>query len=257
MMGNVFHAGDGNLHPLIVFDRRQPGVMERVMAAGREIIEACVAAGGMLSGEHGIGLEKRDYMGLVFTDDDLAAQAAAADAFDPSRACNPWKVLPMAAPAAGTCRTCHRGRGYEPAGAGHSRPGRPTLVRCRSRPRWAGTIRCARSAGRTQWQVGGAPAAGAREVGAPAGVVSHQPAEMIVRVRAGTTVAELDRGRRRRRPDGRPRPVPAGSGDRRRRARRRAQRPPPAALRAGARHRARGPVRHRRGDARQGRRPGR
>jgi glycolate oxidase len=94
MMGNVFHAGDGNLHPLIVFDARQPGIMDRVMAAGQAIIEACVAVGGMLSGEHGIGLEKRDYMGLVFSADDLAAQAWLRDAFDPDGGCNPWKVLP-------------------------------------------------------------------------------------------------------------------------------------------------------------------
>jgi glycolate oxidase len=95
VMGNVFHAGDGNLHPLIVFDRRHPGVMERVLAAGKEIMETCVAAGGVLSGEHGIGLEKRDYMGLIFSDDDLAAQAWLRDAFDPDGMCNPWKVLPM------------------------------------------------------------------------------------------------------------------------------------------------------------------
>jgi glycolate oxidase len=94
IMGNVFHAGDGNLHPLIVFDRRQPGIMERVMAAGKEIIETCVAAGGVLSGEHGIGLEKRDYMGLLFSPDDLAAQAWLRDSFDPEGTCNPWKVLP-------------------------------------------------------------------------------------------------------------------------------------------------------------------
>ncbi len=97
MMGNVFHAGDGNLHPLIVFDKREPGIMERVMAAGRAIIEACVDAGGMLSGEHGIGLEKRDYMGLVFSDDDLATQAWLRDTFDPDGCCNPWKVLPSGA----------------------------------------------------------------------------------------------------------------------------------------------------------------
>jgi glycolate oxidase subunit GlcD len=94
VMMNVFHAGDGNLHPLIVFDRRVPGIMERVHAAGTEIIEACVAVGGMLSGEHGIGLEKRDYMGLVFTADDLDAQARLRDAFDPDGMCNPQKVLP-------------------------------------------------------------------------------------------------------------------------------------------------------------------
>jgi glycolate oxidase len=94
LMMNVFHAGDGNLHPLIVFDRRTPGVMERVMAAGTEILEACVAAGGVLSGEHGIGLEKRDYMPLVFGPDDLDAQARLRDAFDPDAVCNPRKVLP-------------------------------------------------------------------------------------------------------------------------------------------------------------------
>ena len=91
---NVFHAGDGNLHPLIVFDRRVPGTMERVLAAGGEIIEACVAAGGVLSGEHGIGLEKRDYMTMIFSDDDLDAQAKLRDVFDPAHACNPLKVLP-------------------------------------------------------------------------------------------------------------------------------------------------------------------
>jgi glycolate oxidase len=94
VMMNVFHAGDGNLHPLIVFDRRVEGVMERVHAAGTEIIEACVAAGGVLSGEHGIGLEKRDFMSMVFSADDLDAQARLRDAFDPDGMCNPQKVLP-------------------------------------------------------------------------------------------------------------------------------------------------------------------
>ncbi len=93
-MMNVFHAGDGNLHPLIVFDRREPGVMDRVMAAGSEIITACVAAGGVLSGEHGIGLEKRDFMPLVFGPDDLDAQARLRAVFDPHGTCNPQKVLP-------------------------------------------------------------------------------------------------------------------------------------------------------------------
>jgi glycolate oxidase len=94
VMMNVFHAGDGNLHPLIVFDRRAEGVLERVMAAGEEIIHACVAAGGVLSGEHGIGLEKRDYMPLMFSADDLDAQARLREAFDPDGVANPEKVLP-------------------------------------------------------------------------------------------------------------------------------------------------------------------
>lgn len=91
---NVFHAGDGNLHPLLVYDARVPGTAERVHAAGREIVEASVAAGGVLSGEHGIGLEKRDYMHLMFSEVDLAAQNALRCAFDPEMLSNPGKVLP-------------------------------------------------------------------------------------------------------------------------------------------------------------------
>jgi glycolate oxidase len=94
VLGNVFHAGDGNLHPLILFDGRQPGVLDRVHAAGTAIIDACVRAGGSLSGEHGIGLEKRDAMSLVFGPSDLEAQAWLRDAFDPLGLCNPQKVLP-------------------------------------------------------------------------------------------------------------------------------------------------------------------
>ena len=91
---NVFHAGDGNLHPLLSFDRSEPGVLERVLRTSEEIVRLCVDAGGSLSGEHGIGLEKRDFMPLVFTPDDLAAQACVRSAFDPSGRMNPQKVLP-------------------------------------------------------------------------------------------------------------------------------------------------------------------
>jgi glycolate oxidase len=91
---NVFHAGDGNLHPLLSFDRSEPGVLERVLAASDEIVRLCVDAGGSLSGEHGIGLEKRDFMPLVFSADDLAIQACVRGAFDPDGRMNPRKVLP-------------------------------------------------------------------------------------------------------------------------------------------------------------------
>jgi glycolate oxidase len=91
---NVFHAGDGNLHPLFVFDKREPGAMDRVHAAGAEVVRVSVAAGGVLSGEHGIGLEKRDFMPLMFTEADLAAQDRLRGAFDPDRVANPHKVLP-------------------------------------------------------------------------------------------------------------------------------------------------------------------
>jgi glycolate oxidase len=94
MVLNVFHAGDGNLHPLLLFDAREPGALERVHAAGDDIIAISLAAGGVLSGEHGIGLEKRDHMAALFSVDDLDAQARLRDAFDPDGVANPQKVLP-------------------------------------------------------------------------------------------------------------------------------------------------------------------
>ena len=92
---NVFHAGDGNLHPLLVFDAREPGVVERVHAAGSEIVRASLDAGGVLSGEHGIGVEKQSYMDEFFTDDDLQHQNRLRQAFDPGCRTNPGKVIPV------------------------------------------------------------------------------------------------------------------------------------------------------------------
>ena len=91
---NVFHAGDGNLRPLISFDRRDDAQVTRVLTAGREIIEVCMRVGGTLSGEHGIGMEKRDFMPLQFGVADLDAQARSREAFDPEGRMNPRKVLP-------------------------------------------------------------------------------------------------------------------------------------------------------------------
>ncbi len=92
---NVFHAGDGNLHPLLLFDGREPGVLDRVHAAGAEIITASLDAGGVLSGEHGIGVEKQAYMSRMFSDDDLDHQERLRRAFDPTCRANPGKVLPI------------------------------------------------------------------------------------------------------------------------------------------------------------------
>jgi glycolate oxidase len=92
---NVLHAGDGNLHPLLIFDGREDGVMERIQAAGEEIITASLAAGGVLSGEHGIGVEKQPFMDQLFTSDDLDHQNRLRRAFDPTCRANPGKVLPM------------------------------------------------------------------------------------------------------------------------------------------------------------------
>ena len=94
---NVFHAGDGNLHPLLLFDKRVPGIMDRVHRAGEGIVRASIAAGGVLSGEHGIGLEKREFMPLMFDEASLSAQLRMKAAFDPYDIANPGKVLPSPA----------------------------------------------------------------------------------------------------------------------------------------------------------------
>ena len=91
---NVFHAGDGNLHPLISFDADEPGMSEKVHKAGDEIVALCLRNGGALSGEHGIGVEKRDMMRTTFTELDLDAQARLKEVFDPAGIFNPNKILP-------------------------------------------------------------------------------------------------------------------------------------------------------------------
>ncbi|MEE8439095.1 MAG: FAD-linked oxidase C-terminal domain-containing protein, partial [Micropepsaceae bacterium] len=91
---NVFHAGDGNLHPLIVFDVMKPGDLERAENFGAEILKLCVEVGGVLSGEHGIGVEKKGLMGEMFTDADLAQQERLKCAFDMRGLLNPGKVFP-------------------------------------------------------------------------------------------------------------------------------------------------------------------
>ena len=95
-VGNVFHAGDGNLHPNILYDPRNPGEVERVLAAGAEIMKVCVEVGGSISGEHGIGIEKQNFMPWIFSEKDLAAMAAVKSAFNPTGRCNPGKVFPTA-----------------------------------------------------------------------------------------------------------------------------------------------------------------
>ena len=93
-IANVFHAGDGNLHPCMLFDGRDPGVMENAMAAAAELMEECAALGGTLSGEHGIGLEKKEFMPLVYTQDDMAAMQKVREAFAPANRLNPGKIFP-------------------------------------------------------------------------------------------------------------------------------------------------------------------
>jgi glycolate oxidase subunit GlcD len=94
-IANVFHAGDGNLHPLICFDSRSATEVHNVKEAGRELMETCVRAGGSITGEHGVGFDKRELLSLIFSDADMDAMLRVRAAFDPTGLCNPGKIIPM------------------------------------------------------------------------------------------------------------------------------------------------------------------
>jgi glycolate oxidase len=94
-VANIFHAGDGNLHPLVMYDANKPGETEKAEAAGAEILKLCVSVGGCLSGEHGVGIEKRDLMRTQFSDEDIAVQLRIKSVFDPDWLLNFGKVFPL------------------------------------------------------------------------------------------------------------------------------------------------------------------
>jgi len=121
-VSNVFHAGDGNLHPNISFDGRLPGLTARVEAASSEIMAACIAAGGTITGEHGVGLDKLRYMPLIFSPDTLAAMHAVRRVWDPEERVNPGKVVPL-----------HACREWALAGPAARSGGRPAAVARRVR----------------------------------------------------------------------------------------------------------------------------
>ena len=109
-VANVFHAGDGNLHPLILYDANNPGELERAEEFGNDILRLCVEVGGVLTGEHGVGIEKRDLMGTMFNEIDLDQQLRLKTAFDPDSLLNPGKVFPQ------LCRCAEQGRVHVHAG---------------------------------------------------------------------------------------------------------------------------------------------
>jgi len=96
-IANVFHAGDGNLHPLILFDSNKPGETERAVAAGSEVLKVCADVGGSITGEHGVGLEKMDDMRFIFTEEEIASQIRIRNVFNPYNLCNPDKIFPKPA----------------------------------------------------------------------------------------------------------------------------------------------------------------
>ena len=115
-VGNVFHAGDGNLHPNILYDPRTPGEEARVVAAGAEIMKLCAEVGGSISGEHGIGLEKSDFMPFIFSAADLALMQRLKNAFNPTGLCNPGKVFPTKKSCVEVGPVAHRPHAIEEKG---------------------------------------------------------------------------------------------------------------------------------------------
>ena len=115
-IANVFHAGDGNIHPILLFDERDPDQVQRVLLASQQILEECIACGGSVTGEHGIGVEKIDFMPKLFSPRDLAAMIRLRQAFNPEDRCSPAKMLP-------TCGACH-----EPSRIHRRSPGRRAVL---------------------------------------------------------------------------------------------------------------------------------
>jgi glycolate oxidase subunit GlcD len=120
-IANLFHAGDGNLHPVICFDSRFPDEVSRVKEAGREIMETCVRAGGTITGEHGVGLDKSDYLPLIFSADDMEAMLKVRAAFDPTGLCNPGKIIPTSRSCGEARRASPQLRDEKPLAAGSER----------------------------------------------------------------------------------------------------------------------------------------
>ena len=133
-LANVFHAGDGNLHPLICFDLRRGDDLENVRKAGRAIMEVCVRAGGSITGEHGVGLDKSGYLPLIFSDDDMDAMLRVRAAFDPSGLCNPGKIIPLP-------RGCGEARAVATASVSEDCVRSPTPGSPAGQPGWGGTVR--------------------------------------------------------------------------------------------------------------------
>jgi D-lactate dehydrogenase (cytochrome) len=216
---NVFHAGDGNLHPNMPFDRRDEGVTERVHAASREIMEACVAAGGTITGEHGVGIDKRKYMPLVYSEDDLETMHWVKRVFDPAGLCNPGKLLPDQDTSGTEPEPAARTPKADPAAAIESALGPECLLRDpagfvvdgkpaevvaapASIEQLSELMKLAHSAGwgvvpagRGRWLASGKPLRRADVVVSSRrlrGRVGHHPDDLLATVRAGTTLAFLN-----------------------------------------------------------------
>jgi glycolate oxidase len=186
-VANVFHAGDGNLHPLILYDGREPGAVERAERLAGEILELCVSLGGSITGEHGVGMEKREYLARMFTAADLDAMRRLGESIDPDRLANRGKMLIEEAPPERVAE------GRAPGGA--KREALPPGVE-----ELAERIRAARAEGlRVLPQGAGTKPALARPpdgveplpVAGLRGIVHYDPEELTLTARAGTPLTEI------------------------------------------------------------------
>jgi glycolate oxidase subunit GlcD len=215
-IANVFHAGDGNLHPLICFDSRFPDEVKRVKEAGRELMEVCVSVGGTITGEHGVGLDKRELLPLVFSETDMNAMLSVRRAFDPLGLCNPGKIIPM-------LRGCGEARavsdettddseegvaliGFEPHATTPQSPGPTGLAPALSR----GTLypnsteelaEIIKHAAAERWTIstsGGNTLSGASQTDSVINttrlnkIIEHEPADLIAVAQAGVTLTAFN-----------------------------------------------------------------
>ena len=196
---NVFHAGDGNLHPLIVFDCMQEGELERAEAFGADILKLCVQMGGVLTGEHGVGVEKKALMGEMFSDADLAQQQRLKCAFDPNSQLNPGKVFPVLHACVELGRMhVHDGRlAVRKSAADVSMQ---TFTPADDREACALIREAAETGGSfeiigagTKRNLGRPVSAGAiLDVSRLSGVIDYQPEELVFSAKAGTPLAEIE-----------------------------------------------------------------
>lgn len=186
-VGYVFHAGDGNLHPLILFDPQDADMVKRVHAAGKEVMELCVATGGTITGEHGVGSEKRQYMRLMFNDDELCAMQDIKEVFDPKNLLNPGKIVPEVSPWQPPVRTTTHEAvdsvGYAP---------QDTADAADAIQSWAAAGRSVRVRGGGTKSGFLAPADVLLSTKSMAAIKAFELSDLFVTVGAGATLAELE-----------------------------------------------------------------
>ena len=192
-IANVFHAGDGNLHPLICFDSRFPEEVRRVKEAGRELMEVCVSVGGTITGEHGVGLDKRELLPLIFSESDMNAMLSVRRAFDPLGLCNPGKIIPMLS-------GCGEARAVSDVNSAPLAPRPKSHLPLDSTEAISEIIKHAAATGRTMTPAGGRTLLNTDpteslliDMSRLNKIIEHEPADLIAVAQAGVTLAAFNK----------------------------------------------------------------